>query len=117
MKDIDDTKAPLLEHLIELRRRLLYSIVALILVFAIVTNILINVKFTALADVFQRRFCDNPRLLPETPAGHIMTFAMTPLDISATKIRTLLSKGLSARYLMPESVIAHIHDHRFYTEN
>ena len=72
---------------------------------------------SALADVFQRRFCDNPRLLPETPAGHIVTFAMTPLDISATKIRTLLSKGLSARYLMPESVIAHIHDHRFYTEN
>ena len=71
----------------------------------------------ALADVFQRRFCDNPRLLPETPAGHIVTFAMTPLDISATKIRTLLSKGLSARYLMPDSVIAHIHDHRFYTEN
>ena len=33
MKDIDDTKAPLLEHLIELRRRLLYSIVALILAF------------------------------------------------------------------------------------
>ncbi|MBV8238374.1 MAG: twin-arginine translocase subunit TatC [Sphingomonas sp.] len=33
MKDIDDTKAPLLEHLIELRRRLLYSIAALILAF------------------------------------------------------------------------------------
>ncbi len=71
----------------------------------------------ALADVFQRRFCDNPRLLPDSPVGHIVMFAMTPLDISATKIRTLLSKGLSARYLMPESVIAHIHDHRFYTEN
>jgi len=71
----------------------------------------------ALADVFRRRFCDNPRLLQDTPAGHIVTFAMTPLDISATKIRTLLSKGLSVRYLMPENVIAHIHDHRFYTEN
>ena len=71
----------------------------------------------ALADVFQRRFCDNPRLLPDSPAGHIVMFAMTPLDISATKIRSLLSKGLSARYLMPDSVIAHIHDHRFYTEN
>lgn len=71
----------------------------------------------ALAEVFRRRFCDNPRLLQDTPAGHIATFAMTPLDISATKIRALLSKGLSVRYLIPENVIAHIHDHRFYTEN
>ena len=71
----------------------------------------------ALADVFQRRFRENPGLLGDTPAGHIVTFAMTPLDISATKIRTLLSKGLSVRYLMPENVVAHIHDHHFYTEN
>lgn len=42
---------------------------------------------------------------------------MTPLDISATRIRSLLSNGASARYLMPESVIAHIHEHRYYTEN
>ncbi|MFT3977750.1 MAG: twin-arginine translocase subunit TatC [Sphingomonas bacterium] len=33
MNDIDDTKAPLLDHLIELRRRLLYCIAALILAF------------------------------------------------------------------------------------
>ena len=29
MKDIDETKAPLLDHLIELRRRLLWSVAAL----------------------------------------------------------------------------------------
>lgn len=34
MKDIDDTQAPLLEHLIELRRRLLWSIAALAVAFA-----------------------------------------------------------------------------------
>lgn len=33
MKDIDDTKQPLLEHLIELRRRLLWCLVTLILAF------------------------------------------------------------------------------------
>ena len=33
MKDIDDTKAPLIEHLIELRRRLLYSLVVLVVLF------------------------------------------------------------------------------------
>lgn len=34
MKDIDETKAPLLDHLIELRRRLLYCLVALAIAFA-----------------------------------------------------------------------------------
>ena len=33
MNDIDDTKAPLLDHLIELRRRLLWSIAALVVAF------------------------------------------------------------------------------------
>lgn len=33
MRDIDDSQAPLLDHLIELRRRLLYSMVALALTF------------------------------------------------------------------------------------
>jgi sec-independent protein translocase protein TatC len=35
VKDIDDTQAPLLDHLIELRRRLLYCIVALVLCFSV----------------------------------------------------------------------------------
>ena len=34
MKDIDDTKAPLLEHLVELRRRLLWSVGVLAVLFA-----------------------------------------------------------------------------------
>jgi sec-independent protein translocase protein TatC len=35
VKDIDDTQAPLLDHLIELRKRLLYCIVALVLCFSV----------------------------------------------------------------------------------
>jgi sec-independent protein translocase protein TatC len=35
VKDIDDSKAPLLEHLIELRRRLLWSVAVLAVLFAI----------------------------------------------------------------------------------
>ena len=34
MRDIDDSQAPLLEHLIELRKRLLYCVVALVVTFA-----------------------------------------------------------------------------------
>jgi len=33
VKDIDDTKQPLLEHLIELRRRLLWSLATLVVCF------------------------------------------------------------------------------------
>ena len=32
-KKVDDSKAPLLEHLIELRRRLIYSFVSVIILF------------------------------------------------------------------------------------
>lgn len=35
MNDIDETKAPLLDHLIELRRRLLWSLAVLVLLFAV----------------------------------------------------------------------------------
>ena len=38
MKDLDDTKAPLLEHLIELRRRLLWSAAVLAIVFFAALN-------------------------------------------------------------------------------
>jgi sec-independent protein translocase protein TatC len=38
MKDIDDTKAPLLDHLIELRQRLLRSVLALAVAFGIAFN-------------------------------------------------------------------------------
>lgn len=71
----------------------------------------------ALAEVFRQRFSPDPGHLENTPAGRICTFAMTPLDISATKIRTLLSKHMSARYLVPDCVLAHIQNHHFYSEN
>ena len=35
VKDIDDTQAPLLDHLVELRRRLLFCVVALVLCFGV----------------------------------------------------------------------------------
>lgn len=69
-----------------------------------------------LSSIFRARCCVDPAALNEAPAGCIVTFAMTQLDISATKIRTLLSKGLSVRYLMPEAAIDFIQTHHLYTE-
>jgi len=71
----------------------------------------------ALADIFRARFTADPAALNASPAGRITTFPMTPLDISATRIRTLLSKGQSARFLMPDAVIDFIQQHHFYSEN
>lgn len=46
--------------------------------------------------------------------GSIVTFPMTLLDISATALRERLARGASARYLLPESVMAYIGAHRLY---
>lgn len=52
--------------------------------------------------------------LAATPAGRIIPFGITPLDISATAIRAALSTGHSARYLLPDSVLDYISRHRLY---
>jgi nicotinate-nucleotide adenylyltransferase len=70
-----------------------------------------------LAKAFRSRWCENHAPLAATPAGSIVTFAMTPLDISATRIRALLAAGASPRYLAPESVLAHILERRLYLED
>ena len=70
----------------------------------------------ALAQHYRQRVCQDPSALAAAPAGRIATFAMTPLDISATKIRALLSKRCSPRYLMPDALIAYIRDHQLYPE-
>ncbi|WP_439102087.1 nicotinate-nucleotide adenylyltransferase [Congregibacter sp.] len=54
--------------------------------------------------------------LPKTPAGKIVTQTLRPQDISATNIRALLQSGLSARYLLPESVLAYIAERGLYAK-
>ena len=72
---------------------------------------------SALAEVFRARLSSDVGDLAAAPAGCVATFAMTQLDISATKIRALLSKRHSARYLLPEALIAYIGQHHLYEEN
>ena len=67
-----------------------------------------------LARCYRERFCAHPAEFAQAPAGGIASFAMTPLDISATKIRALLSNGDSARYLLPDALLVYIHDHHLY---
>jgi nicotinate-nucleotide adenylyltransferase len=78
--------------------------------FPIVTTSLPN----ELADQFNDRRQTDVSLLKAAPAGAIVTFAMTQLAISATHIRKLLGNGLSARYLLPDSVLDYIQHHQLY---
>jgi nicotinate-nucleotide adenylyltransferase len=48
------------------------------------------------------------------PAGKVMAFRMTELDISSTAIRALAGEGASLRYLTPDPVIDYIRTHNLY---
>jgi nicotinate-nucleotide adenylyltransferase len=52
--------------------------------------------------------------LASAPAGRIVPFAITALEISATAIRRQLAQGLSARYLVPDAVLDYIDSHQLY---
>ena len=67
-----------------------------------------------LAEIFRQRHVADPASLGDAPAGRLVTFPMTPLDVSATRIRALLARGESTRYLLPDAVIDHIHRHQLY---
>lgn len=69
-----------------------------------------------MAEQYLRRGSDDPSVLSQSPAGRIVSFAMTPLGISATHIRETLSKRKSPRYLLPDLVLEYVHHHSLYQE-
>lgn len=67
----------------------------------------------ALRDLLAARSVSDPLDLAG-PGGQISFIWQTPLAISATQIRQLLASGRSARFLLPEAVLAYIHAHDLY---
>lgn len=66
------------------------------------------------AALWQARQCA-PEQLPESPAGRIIPVHLpSQLEISATYIRQQLAAGASVRYLMPDTVLDYIRQHRLY---
>jgi len=61
-----------------------------------------------------RRAVEDPARLRRRPAGCILFQAVTRLDISASRIRSLLAGGHSPRYLLPAAVLDYIHRHGLY---
>lgn len=48
------------------------------------------------------------------PAGAVVLQSMTALDISASRIRAILARRGSARYLLSDAVLDYIHQHQLY---
>jgi nicotinate-nucleotide adenylyltransferase len=74
-----------------------------------------------LAEEFRQRECHAAAALAEAPAGRILTFRITALDISATVLRALCKadeggrSGSGGRYLLPDSVLDYISTHHIYS--
>ncbi|MBI2316321.1 MAG: nicotinate-nucleotide adenylyltransferase [Betaproteobacteria bacterium] len=52
--------------------------------------------------------------LARSPAGRIVRFPMTALDISASDCREAIATGRSVRYLLPDAVLDYIGSHGLY---
>jgi nicotinate-nucleotide adenylyltransferase len=69
----------------------------------------------ALESEFRMRLAHDAEALRQAPAGCILPFSITALDISATQIRGALATAGSARYLLPDPVLDYIAEHRLYS--
>lgn len=63
---------------------------------------------------FHRRLQTSPQTLKETPAGAVVMFSITALDISATHIRNAIKSGKNPRYLLPDEVLQYIQQNHLY---
>jgi nicotinamide mononucleotide adenylyltransferase len=70
--------------------------------------------------VVEREFCDYERLLSQTPVlsrnRERIIFLPQAIrnEVSSSKVRALLQSGLSARYLIPDSVLCYIKSNHLY---
>jgi nicotinate-nucleotide adenylyltransferase len=70
----------------------------------------------ALASEWRKR-AGTPDALRRRPAGSVVTYGTTALDISASAIRAHFAQSRSPRYLLPSVVLDYIHAHRLYASD
>lgn len=68
-----------------------------------------------LATELAGRAAQGPDALADAPAGCILPFPITALDISATAIRRTLATGGSVRYLLPDGALDYIEHNHLYS--
>lgn len=69
---------------------------------------------SALRGETERRMSSGPQALQAAACGKVLACPITPLDISATHIRSAVKAGQSPRYLLPDAVVDYIQTHHLY---
>lgn len=72
---------------------------------------------STLEDWGKNRIIERFAAVHESPAGKILIVPVTQLDISATKIREKIQRGESIRYLLPQTVVNYIGQHKLYEKH
>lgn len=67
-------------------------------------------------DFFVTRYTENQAELLNTLAGKLYFQTITQLDISATVIRQLIAQHRSPRFLLPDTVLNYINQHKLYQQ-
>lgn len=70
----------------------------------------------ALQQEHQMRYTEDVSDLRNTPSSRIYALPITALDISASRIRTDLQRGISPRYLLPDAVLNYISTKQLYKQ-
>ena len=66
------------------------------------------------AKLLREHSIDSPDFLHRTDAGYMLVRNIPPLDITATRIRSLLAAGRNPQYLLPDAVLDVIHERGLY---
>ena len=61
---------------------------------------------TELRTKIASRRCTEVRGIHESPSGRVLTIPVTPLEISASRVREILASGLEPRWLVPDALFA-----------
>ncbi|MEQ1531329.1 MAG: nicotinate-nucleotide adenylyltransferase [Methylococcales bacterium] len=70
----------------------------------------------ALDSFLSAKYTEQKHKLTEQAAGCLYFLPVTPLDISATAIRTIFAEKRNASFLLPEPVIQYINQHGLYQQ-
>ena len=73
-----------------------------------------GVVINTMNEFFKQRHCQQLTELASTRAGKLYFHKVTPLDISATAIRQMITNQQNPGYLLPETVLAFIKQHQLY---
>ncbi len=73
-----------------------------------------SVADPSLNELYLEHRCEGPAPLARAPSGHILYQEVTQVAISSTRIRRLIARSLSPRYLLPEAVLALIEREGLY---